>query len=165
MNDARRSLTPLLEAFGRAQGLGPLRLSTAGVCSLDFDETPVVLEAPPGATHAVLYAPLGQLPAETETRARLLERALRASLFGDATHGAWCAIRQDELVLNLTLHPAQLTDTLFANVMENFLSTLARLQDELWLAEDALGASSLSAHTGDAEPEEDVLASLRWGRV
>lgn len=165
MNDARRLLTPLLENFGRAHGLGLLRLGTAGVCTLDFDETPVVLEAPPGATRAVLYAPLGLLPPETEARARLLERALRASLFGDATHGAWCAIRKDELVLNLTLQPALLTDTLFANVMENFLTTLARLQDDLWLAEETPEKSSSSGDAAEASSEEDVFASLRWGRV
>lgn len=83
---ARDRLGELVGELGRQTGMPALALDANGICALSVEGRLVLhLFAEEGAEHAVLYAPLGPLPAEGQAA---LQRAMLEANAQDGIPGA-----------------------------------------------------------------------------
>ncbi len=121
----------LLGELSHTLGIGNLQLEE-NICTLDFgDLTQLVIEVPEASDMVVLYAPIHPLPTDTEQCAELFGQLLSAHLFGSQTNGAWFAIREDEIVLNLPLAMEGMDAQSFENTIENFLTSVSEWEQRL----------------------------------
>lgn len=118
---ARERLEGLLGELGRRTGLGALTLDGNGVCALGFGEKLTLhLFAEDGAERALLYVPLGPLPAER--RAELQQAMLEANLRDDLPGALALDHRTGEAMLACR-HPLEEIDgAAFEQLLERLIA-------------------------------------------
>jgi len=103
---------------------GPALSLRGGICVFTYDDVgPITLEVPEGEGFFCLHAALMKAP--TEGRERLFETALQISAYGLRSRGASLALdpADDDLVLWYRRDIQHTDDTVFANIVTNFILT------------------------------------------
>lgn len=126
-------LSNFLSTFGQTFGLRSTSLDN-GVCRLVFNETiSVNIEEGVRPGTALVYASVGELPADTEARKARCEEALMANAYGAKTGGAALSLKADQkiLALSTTLYFAQLDADGFADYLNSFVHQVAKWRQHL----------------------------------
>lgn len=151
MRDGQEHWRELLSELGDEAGVD-LAPSPHGVVTVVFDGVTVSIENPDNSPFVYFHSPIRRLGAD---RARELEAAMRANLFGLPLSGAWLALdgTSDELFLCYSAQSAQLTSASMLALMEAVAASVGELR------EAELGA-------GKAAPaDHDFAAELNFIRI
>lgn len=140
MTDGTDKVNRLLAGLGQRIGVGGLALSSAGTCGFTLaDRLQLAIELPEASAEFYLYSPM--LPIPSIDAEPLFRRLLTMNLFCRETDGATFAIseRLNSVVLCYGHGWADLDQTGFDNILENFIVTAERLQQTLAGPADASG--------------------------
>lgn len=135
MTDFHSVINYYLGEFASRSGTPRLVLNGEGICSFTFEnQFEVIIENPEKSVVIYFYASVMSLPAqEPLVLVQLYEGLLKLNAVSSLTHGATVALDPEKpRVLLCYQYPVEaLDDTLFCEILKNFISLLQDLYAEI----------------------------------
>ena len=143
-NETQSKISAWIEAIGFESG-NQLTLDRDGHCLLLFGgQLECMVEVPEDSEMVFLYVALKRAPDDLAARSNLFERALELNMFSLATGGASVTFdrRTQEVILSFSAEVAAMEETVFQEVLGDFLELASDLHAKLAEEPSFIGQSA-----------------------